>query len=132
MLDSDSKVFDGKTESEFLAQSIKDVAQHYGAGMFDQKTLDWANLTQCLMIVYGGRIFAIRSTPRAAPVRRPTPQQTAQQHQPGGPPQHHRTPEPFNSFNGNDPANSADIAGVGSVVLPDDHPLSPNFKPRMN
>lgn len=131
-LDTESKIFDGLTEAEFLAKSIKDVTAHYGT-VLDQKTLDWANLIQCLAIVYGGRLYAIRSTPRAPKaVRQPTPQQTAQTHRAAPPGQVHHTTVPANNYNGNDDPGAVDIAGVGTVQLPDDHPLSPNFKPKWN
>jgi hypothetical protein len=131
-LDTDSKLFDGLTEAEFLAKSVKDVSAHYGTFM-DQKTLDWCNLIQCLAIVYGGRIYAIRSTPRIKTVRPPTPQQTAQTHRAAPPGQMHVTPMPTNNYSSaEDDPNRVDIAGIGSVQLPDDHPLSPNYKPKWN
>lgn len=127
-LDSDSKLFDGKTESEFMAQSIADVARHYG-GIADQKTLDWFNLTQCLAIVWGGRIFVIRSTPR--PKAAPKPDLAARMN---GAAQHHApSPLPVNSFDPVADAKNAgvgEIAGLGAVEFPDDHPLNP--KNRLN
>lgn len=133
-LDTDTKIFDGDTEAEFLAKSIKDVADHYGGGMLDQKTLDWCNLIQCLAIVYGGRMYAIRANPKVKPAPRPpTVHQAAQQHNPAPPRTAHTTPPPVNMFNGHgDDAARVDIAGVGSVELPDDNPLSPNYKPKWN
>lgn len=128
-LDTQEKVFDGQTEAEFLAGSIKAVTDHYGGGMLDQKTLDWANLVQCLAIVYGGRLYAIRSTPRQAHVRPATVQETAAAYNPAPPRQAHVTPEPVNHFN-SDEASRAEIPGVGAVDLPDDNPLSPNYKPK--
>lgn len=125
MLDTDSKIFDGATEAEFLSRSIKDVADHYGTGMLDQKTLDWMNLVQCLLIVYGGRIFAIRANPRIKPPKAPTVQETAKAHNPVAPSVHRDGAS-------NTPANAGHVAGIGDVQLPDDHPLNPNFKPRMN
>lgn len=132
MLDTNSKIFDGKTEAEFLASSIKDVADHYGHGLLDQKTLDWMNLIQCLAIIYGGRIFAIRSTPKPKVVKPATVQEAAKVHNPNPPAQFHRTPAPVNHFENPSPSTSATIAGIGDIDLPDDHPLSPNFKPRFN
>lgn len=132
MLDTDNKVFDGDTEAQFLASSIKSVADHYGGGMLDQKTLDWCNLIQCLAIVYGGRIYAIRSTPKIRPApKAPTVHQAAQAHNPAPPRTVHTAP-PVNEFNGSNDAARVDIAGVGAVELPDDNPLSPNYKPRWN
>lgn len=130
-LDTDSKIFDGKTEAEFLTQSIKDVADHYGHGLLDQKTLDWMNLVQCLAIVYGGRIFAIRSTPKPPKVTKPaTVQQNAQTFNPAPSKTWHdpRLKEASTVFSPNEPANRATIAGVGEIDLPDTHPLSPNYK----
>lgn len=129
-LDTESKIFDGLTEAEFLAKSIKDVSAHYGA-VLDQKTLDWANLIQCLAIVYGGRFYAIRSAPRAPkPVKQPTPHETARAHRAAPPGQMHVTQPPTNNFD--DDAGRVEIAGVGAISLPDDHPLSPNYKPKWN
>lgn len=132
-LDTESKIFDGLTEAEFLAKSIKDVSSHYGA-VLDQKTLDWANLIQCLAIVYGGRFYAIRSTPRAPKSpRQPTPQEAARTHRASPPGQMHVTPAPTNNFApSGDEAGRVEVAGVGSVQIPDDNPLSPNYKPRWN
>jgi hypothetical protein len=134
MLDTTSPIFDGDTEAKFLASSVKAVADHYGTGFLDQKTLDWCNLIQCLAIVYGGRIYAIRSNPKAKPApRHPTVQQAAQVHNPAPPRTSHVTPSPVSEFNGSgNDAGRVDIAGVGSVELPDDNPLSPNYKPRWN
>jgi hypothetical protein len=131
-LDTESKIFDGLTEAEFLAKSIKDVTAHYGT-VLDQKTLDWANLIQCLAIVYGGRLYAIRSTPRAPKaVRQPTPQQTAQTHRAAPPGQVHHTTVPTNNYSDPEQPNVGEIAGVGGIQFPDDHPLSSNFKPKWN
>jgi hypothetical protein len=130
MLDTDSKAFDGKTESEFLAQSIKDVTDHYGSGLLDDKTLDWCNLIQCLAIVYGGRIFAIRSKPKASKPRpQPTAAQTAAQFSaPTG--AVHRTPAPVNNFS--DSPSVVEIAGLGAIDLGDDNPLSPTYRKPFN
>lgn len=132
-LDTESKIFDGLTEAEFLAKSIKDVSAHYGA-VLDQKSLDWMNLVQCLAIVYGGRFYAIRSTPRAPKSpRQPTPQEAARTHRATPPGQMHVTPAPTNNFvSPEDDAGTVHVAGVGAVQMPDDHPLSPNYKPRWN
>lgn len=126
-LDTEEKAFDGATEAAFYAKSIKDVADHYGSGMLDQKTLDWLNLIQCFAIIVGGRLVAIRMTPRAKPQRGPS--------QPAA---FHVTPSPVNDFtptmNGHDhtPATSGHVAGIGDVELPDTHPLSPNYKRPFN
>lgn len=127
--------FDGKSESEFLAHSIRDVAAHYGSGMFDQKTLDWMNLTQCLATVYISRIYVIRNSPRV----RAAPPQGPQAVRPGPAPSVHRdhaTPPPVNEFkpNGVDPAkaNVGEIPGIGGVEFPPDHPLNPNQKRIVN
>lgn len=124
-LDTESRMFDGKTEAEFLAQSTADVARHYG-GIADQKTLDWMNLLQCLAIVYGGRLYAIRANPRVKAA--PKPNLAVR---PGPPPQHHTAP-PVNSFdparmNGGDDMGTGEIAGIGHVEFPDGHPLKPKL-----
>lgn len=123
-LDTENKLFDGKTEAEFLAQSSADVARHYG-GIADQKTLDWMNLIQCLAIVYGTRIYAIKSSPKAPRVvSPPLAQRTASPS-----PQHHRTPPPVNEFNGATPPESVgNVPGIGDVQFPPDHPLAPKMK----
>lgn len=126
-LDTESKTFDGKTEAEFLAMSIKDVADHYGNGLLDKKTLDWCNLIQCLAIVYGGRIYAIRATPRVP--RAPKPDLA---HRVGPAPVHHTPSPPANSFepqrmNGESDLGTGEIAGIGAVEFPDGHPLKPKL-----
>jgi hypothetical protein len=132
-LDTDSKIFDGLNEAEFLAKSVKDVSAHYGTVM-DQKTLDWCNLIQCCAIVYGGRIYAIRSTPRAPKMRPTTVQENAAKHRAAPPGQVHVTPMPQNSYApaSTDDAGTVEIAGIGAVNIPDDHPMSPNYKPKWN
>lgn len=126
-LDTEQGIFDGKTEAQFFAQSIKDVSDHYGNGLLDKKTLDWLNLGQCLAIVYIGRIYAIRSTPKArvAPKVAPPPV-----HQPERPATMHRTEPPINQMNGGSPAPPSEnaarrgiVAGIGEVEFPPDHPL---------
>lgn len=133
MLDTENKIFDGQTEAEFLASSVKAVTDHYGTGFLDQKTLDWCNAIQCVMIVYGGRIFAIRSKPRTVKIRQPTVHEAARTHSPV-PPQQAHTPQPAREFNGhgNNEAGRVDLPGLGAVEFPDDNPLSPNFKPKFN
>lgn len=136
-LDTDSKIFDGMTEAEFLSKSIKDVADHYSTGLLDQKQLDWANLIQCLFLVYGGRIYAIRSTPKVKAPQQPNAQEAARTFNPAPPAttrQFHdsRLAEASRAFSPSEPATRGDIPGVGSIDVPDDHPLSPNYKPRYN
>lgn len=137
-LDSDQKLFDGKAESEFMAQSIADVARHYG-GIADQKTLDWLNLLQCLAMVYGTRVYAIAMTPKAKPVRQAQPHEFRATQQP----QFHMNgavePQPRatdfskmpNAFDQSEPAPEgsgiATIAGIGEIELPDGHPLKPKL-----
>lgn len=108
-LDTEAKDFDGKTEAEFLAASIKDVAAHYRVEWMDQKSIDWLNLAQCCIIVYGGRFYAMRESRRAArPVKAaPIVQTTA-------------TPR----GNGMDRDNVADIPGIGPIEFPADHPMA--------
>jgi hypothetical protein len=125
-LDTSSRMFDGKTEAEFLAQSAADVARHYG-GIADQKTLDWFNLVQCLAMVYGARIYAIRSNPKPKPAPRPQGPQAVRTTQ--GAPQHHPS-TPANSFDPDaDPrkAGTGEIPGIGAVEFPDGHPLKPKL-----
>lgn len=49
-----------KTESKMLAEGVANVARHYDLGA-TQKSIDWANLIQCVGLIYGTRIYAIRS-----------------------------------------------------------------------
>ncbi len=131
MLDTESKIFDGMTEAEFLAKSIKDVSDHYKADFLDQKTLDWMNLIQCLLLVYGGRFYAIRSAPRVANTRPQAAPETPGHFatQKSG----HVTQPPINNFSySSKPENTVDIAGLGSVEFPDTDPRSPNYKPKWN
>lgn len=122
MLDTSSTTFDGLTEAQFFAKSIKDVSDHYGRGLLDQKTLDWLNLTQCLAIVYGGRIFAIRATPKAKPAPRAP---VAEAVRPGPQPSFHRTEPPVNNLNGSEKINRGEIAGLGEIEFPVGHPMNP-------
>lgn len=127
----DRAAFDGKTEAEFLSKSITDVSAHYKVEWLDQKSIDWANLVQCLLIVYGGRFYAIRSTPKVRPA--PTPAA-----RPVGPlstqatsaVNTRNTVPPTNDYKFADKENpaSATIPGLGMVTLPDDHPLNPARK----
>jgi hypothetical protein len=124
----DRTAFDGKTEAEFLSKSITDVSAHYKVEWLDQKSIDIANLVQCLLIVYGGRFYAIRSTPKVkpapAPAARPVGPLSTQ-----APPQRGTVP-PTNDYKFADTENpaSATIPGLGMVTLPDDHPLNPARK----
>jgi hypothetical protein len=132
-LDTTQKVFDGKTEAEFLAQSIADVARHYNPAVFEQKTIDWSNLVQCLALVYGPRIYNMRAERRAAKAHvvnpapkfnygpKPVdPQPAANRAAMNG----HSTPVPPNHYASPGPqASDKDIrtgvvAGVGSVEVP--------------
>lgn len=127
-LDTDMKIFDGKTEAQFLASSVKDVADHYGNGLLDKKTLDWCNLIQCLAIVYGGRVYAIRSTPRVKTA--PAPSGVRDAPRTANPQPMHHTPAPVNSFDAVANANDAgvgEIPGIGAIEFPDDHPLKPKL-----
>lgn len=132
LLDTTAKVFDGLNEAEFLAKSIKDVSDHYKVEWLDKKSIDWMNLVQCLMIVYGGRIYAIKSNPKIKVAPAPQPVATRA----GPPPQQHRA----GVMNGNEnPMTTAgvpeqtlrtgEVAGLGEVVFPPDHPLMGGRKP---
>lgn len=115
-----SDAFDGKSESAYYATACADVAKHYGGELFDQKTVDWLNLIQCLALIYGSRIIAIRMTPKIAPKpKAPTVQEAAK-----------HFASPANTHNGD--ASRVHIEGIGDVQLPDDNPLSPDYKPRVN
>lgn len=129
-LETSEKEFDGKTESEFLAQSIADVARHYNPRVFDQKTMDWANLIQCLGLLYGPRLYMMREERRArhakpvSPARpmgpRPHNPQPAADRAANGGMNGHQTPIPQNEFRSTKEVFTGEIAGVGSVQLPDD------------
>lgn len=48
-----------ESEAKQLATAAANVARHYDMGA-TQKTLDWSNLIQCLALIYGSRIYAVR------------------------------------------------------------------------
>jgi hypothetical protein len=133
-LDTESKDFDGKTESEFLSQSIADVARHYNPRVFDQKTMDWANLIQCLALLYLPRFYMLKEERRAARAKTVNPSPA----RPAGPrpvnPQAnadraangHSTPVPTNEFRSAKEVFTGEIPGIGSVQLPDDWLGKPN------
>jgi hypothetical protein len=124
-LDTDLRIYDGKTEAEFLAASVADVARHYNPKVFDQKTADWFNLAQCLAFVYGPRIYNARAdrranaarpvnvAPRAGP--RPVDPMPAANKATNG----HATPVPPNDFASKD-VLTGEIPGVGKVEFPQD------------
>jgi hypothetical protein len=134
-LETAEKEFDGKTESEFLAQSIADVAKHYNPRVFDQKTMDWANLIQCLGLLYGPRLYMMREERRARHARPINPGR------PAGPRPHNpqpqadqaangvrTTPMPPNnfSFNNEKEVLKGEIPGIGTVDFPPDFFGKPN------
>jgi len=132
-LDTRSQIFDGKTEAEFLAQSIADVARHYNPKVFEQKTIDWTNLIQCLALVYGPRIYNIRADMRANKARhvnpKPSfnygpkpvdPQPAANRAANGHQTPSHSTPVPPNDFsrpNEHD-LRTGHVPGVGDIEVP--------------
>ena len=121
VLDTDSKDYDGKSEATYLAQSIKDVADHYAVKYLDQKTIDWINLFQAIGMVYGTRLFAIRERRKAERRNRPQPMQGVK---PANPTQQTTTePKP----NGAAPTDvrTGVIPGIGNIEFPADHSLSP-------
>jgi hypothetical protein len=131
-LETDEKEFDGKTESEFLAQSIADVAKHYNPRVFDQKTLDWANLIQCLGLLYAPRLYMLREARRANRARPVNPARPAGP-RPVDPQPHanqaangHSTPVPPNNYASEKEVLTGEIPGVGSVVFPPDFFGKPN------
>lgn len=128
-LDTESKDYDGKSESAYLAASGKAVADHYEMKYFDQKTVDWFNLLQAFAIVYGTRLYAIRSrraserAERAAnrmpPVQGAAPVNTPQRQTTEAKP------------NGAAPVETrlGIIPGMpGGVEFPADHPLAPKMQ----
>jgi hypothetical protein len=60
-----------KAEADQLAKAAADVAQFYDVGV-SGKTLAWINLTQCVGMIYGTRLFAIRQRRQNDRMRRPT------------------------------------------------------------
>lgn len=124
-LDSESKDYDGKSEAAYYAASVKSVSDHYKVEWLDQKSIDWINLLQCLGAVYGGRIFAARAArnpPKLAsvtPIRQPDagplkPEPVRQA--PGA-----RAPIPTQELPSG--LEFGEVAGVGRVQFPADHPL---------
>lgn len=131
-LDTEQKLFDGKNEAEFLAQSTADVARHYG-GLMDQKSMDWANLIQCLAMVYGSRMYAIAMTPKVKPVRQAQPHEFRAGPQPQfhteapNPTAFDKMPNAFEAPAAPEGLATGEIAGIGSVEFPDGHPLKPKL-----
>ena len=137
-LDTEMKVFDGKSEAEFLAQSIADVARHYNPAIFEQKTIDWSNLIQCAALIYGPRIYNIRHDRRAAKAQSVQPKPAFQYGPPPVDPQPradramngasvHKTPMPANDYVLSDKeVRTGTVAGIGDIELPADWLGKPN------
>lgn len=126
-LDSESKDYDGKSEAAYFAASVKAVSDHYKVEWLDQKSIDWINLLQCLGAVYGGRIFAARAArnpPKLASVSpiRPDPVRQADVVRQGPMPP---APKPAGTSPAELPPGleMGEVAGVGRVQFPADHPL---------
>lgn len=49
-----------ESEAKEMAQAAANVARHY-PNKISAKTIDWANLAQCLAIAYGSRAYVIRA-----------------------------------------------------------------------
>lgn len=120
-LDTEQRVFDGKTEAEFLSQSVADVARHYNPKVFEQKTIDWSNLIQCVALVYGPRLYNMRAERKMAQA------QKAHAPRPQGPPtQRPADPQPAanRAANGatewSKEARTGEIPGIGSIEVPPD------------
>lgn len=66
-------------QKTMMATAIADVQKHYPVTVIDGPLLDWFNLMQALVIIYGGRLYKIsdrkrrerRIVPQAQPVARP-------------------------------------------------------------
>lgn len=121
-LDSESKDYDGKSEAAYFAASVKAVSDHYKVEWLDQKSIDWINLLQCLGAVYGGRIFAARAArnpPKLATVTnlRSEPVKQDVVRQGPVPP----APKPASELPPG--LEMGEVAGVGRVQFPADHPL---------
>ena len=127
-LDTEQKLFDGKTEAEFLAQSVADVSKHYNPKIFDQKTADWFNLIQCAALIYGPRIYNVRADRRAANARPVNPARPAGPKPVDPMPQAqraangHATPVPANNYAPSSEKDilTGEIPGVGNVTFPSD------------
>lgn len=124
-LDSESKDYDGKSEAGYYAASVKSVSDHYKVEWLDQKTIDWINLLQCLGAVYGGRIFAARAArnpPKLASVTpiRPQPETGPLRAEPVRQAPAARAPAAQELPPG---LEMGEVAGVGRVQFPADHPL---------
>jgi len=130
-LNTDQKVFDGKTEAQFLSQSVADVARHYNPKIFDQKTMDWSNLIQCMALIYGPRVYNIRHDRAMAKARnvnpspgrqagpRPVDPQARADRAANNGETNRATPVPENVFRGQ-------VAGIGEIDLPSDWLGKPN------
>lgn len=124
-LDSESTDYDGKSEARYFAESVKAVSDHYKVEWLDQKSIDWINLLQCIGGVYGGRIFAARAArnpPKLATVTniRPEPVRQADvvRQAPVKPDKPGTSPQDLPSG-----LEFGEVAGVGRVQFPPDHPL---------
>lgn len=127
ILDTTSTEFDGKPESKYLAQSIKDVSDHYATKYLDKKTVDILNLGQALLVVYGTRFYSIRERRKSERAQRAKPVQPFQAQQPT---QNQRPSEPQSAAPENttpeqtrEPDRRGVIGGVGFVEFPLDHPM---------
>lgn len=122
-LDTEEKTeFGGKSEAGYLAQSIHDVTKHYETKFFDQKTLDWINLMQCVGAVYLTRFVAIRERRRAERARPINPQPPTVS--PAEPAQHHKNGGAAQPAYQDNMAR-ATVPGVGDVVFPEGHAFNP-------
>lgn len=123
-LDTEEKIFDGKAEATYLAESIKAVTDHYKVEIFDDKTIAWFMLAQCTMVVYAPRFYAWRERSRAARRGAPTPpvvrsQEAATVVRTEQAPQRSNGAAPVP-----DPAmRRGEVAGIGTVEFPPDHPM---------
>lgn len=57
-------------EAKLLAKATADVASFYGT-VVSAKAMAWTNLVQCVGMIYGTRLFAIRNRRRDEALRRP-------------------------------------------------------------
>ena len=129
-LDTTLPMYGGKTEAQFLAASITDVARHYNPRAFDQKTLDWANLIQCLALVYGPRLYNMRSERQARRAAQARPMPKSYQ----GPRPVDPQPAAAAAMNGQSTEPSpfpnemrrGEIPGIGEVELPENWFGKPN------
>lgn len=124
-LDTDSTDYAGKSEAAYLAASSKPIIDRYTPDWIDDKAGEMIVFLECIGAVYGARIFAARATrgPKLAtdnvtPLRPEPVKQADVMRQGPVPPAPKPTAPPLPPG-----LEMGEVAGVGRVQFPADHPL---------